>query len=133
MQADSTLLYITLYLLLELNEMRNQRGDTLREILEHNRALYNSSYLYFFMVHAPFFFMLFLLFSGFLNIFLLSALIMKGLDITLKLYFIGKLQQEDERVLESEILSAEIRVNNGFKLLSSSVYIILIALGVYHG
>jgi len=118
---------IIIYAILEYIELSNQKGATLRELIYTNFTIYQDSNLKYFALHSTFFFLLYLCaLSDFGNFWLLLALLLKGCDIGLKLYIIGRVQNEGETGVNSLIGQGDIPLESYMKILSGVMYISLV-------
>lgn len=91
----SLTLILTLFIILELFESTWQRNNTFYGLIQNNFSIYKKNIFLYFILHGTFFYTLFvaLAFNVF-NFYISSIVIMKFLDILIKLSIMKKLSSD---------------------------------------
>lgn len=122
---------VVLYALFEYIEFNLQRGESLKDVLLYNLSCYRQNIVVYLLSHSTFFMLLILVFAlGVDGAFIYIALFMKGADIVLKLYLIGKINKEGDSALSSMLGFIEMPIGKNMKIFNSCIYITLVALAV---
>lgn len=116
---------VIFYLLTELFEAYNQKGNSLKEILTYNSYVFSSAPLMYILFHISYFFLL-VLYMKYQSPMLFIVLLLKSLDLGYKLFLVSKIQNEGEGYLDSRLKGSDISINPLFKYISPVLYFMLV-------
>lgn len=123
--------YLFVFIFLEVLEIRNLRGNTFKDMLLHVHALYVKNPLLYMGLHMSFFYLIYVSFAiPQPNIWIYSAIVLKGMDVALKFLLIGKIMREGESVVDRLTNNAEIPVTPGLRYSSLIILSAVLCMGL---
>lgn len=114
------LIFLIVFILLEIFESTWQKADTLFGIIYNNYHIYKKNIFLYFLLNTTFFYSIFLAF--YLNNFsfwMSSIIIIKFFDIVFKLSLIKKIDNEEGL---TQIVPIDIKMNNTFRYINVLIY-----------
>jgi hypothetical protein len=115
----------------EYIEIYWQKGDSLRSLLLFNQQSYNNSPAIYLLKHTGFILVLFIIFAlGLVNMFTLSILVMKVVDLSFKLSIINKLNNEGEVYLDRLLNGGDFQISSKVRYSNIVIYPLLLFLGL---
>jgi cellulose synthase/poly-beta-1,6-N-acetylglucosamine synthase-like glycosyltransferase len=118
---------ILIMALLEFFEISWQKGATLKELLIYNYHSYKESPFVYFARHGGFIYILFIiLYLDLINVFTISILLMKLLDMLFKLKVISNIDKSGESYVDSLIGPVDFKISNSIRYSNIVIYPLLL-------
>ncbi|NWF66668.1 MAG: hypothetical protein HXX81_04275 [Campylobacterales bacterium] len=123
---ENILLIAIILFCLEIIEAIWQKGGSFKEIVKNLYFYYNNNPILFFIRHFSLYYCLFIMISlNIYNLLLISIIIVKFIDISIKLYIFDKINNNDKNFLEL-FFSQDMEVSNRLKFLNVIIYPVLL-------
>jgi hypothetical protein len=123
--------FVVMLAILEFFEISWQKGNTLKELLAYNYIIYRHGNIYYFFKHVAFIFTIFIvIYTNMLNIYTVTLIFMKFMDIGFKLYVIGQINEEGELYIVNLFNKQDFPISSTIRYANVAVYPIMLYLGL---
>ena len=114
------IILLIIFILLEIFESTWQKSETLFGLIYNNYYMYKKNIFFYFSLHSTFFYTMFLaLYLNNFSLWMSSILVIKFLDIALKLSLFKKMEEGKEL---TELMPMDMKMTNTFRYFNVLIY-----------